>query len=487
MLYDGDPLLFSQLNEARSIVFRPENQYSEVSLGHELVLNHGCSLKHPDSYIVDGVIEYPDAVKSALASIFHDFNSATSHLMTEHVQSDGDYRHINGENGFFHTAVQIDMTALPPEFLQIADKLDPSIVKRVIKEAIYEMEPFLAREMFLRKISDRWGTPFTSTFDHVLNNIRDKTGKPIWMVASTNSKLDNIVLEEYAGDARNIREAGYDGILAPDEFVQILRDNGYESPAALVMRTSLSAAILKGEAQREYNPIFDDHQIRAAIRASSLTINVDNPLSGRRMNDTKAALPLMGMGFSIGDITHFINPVVIASVENRFGLKWKDIIITQKDNAGLNNKVTGYVSQLAKENPDIILTEDFAFYLIDNGYDPKTIVLGQQELRAKPEEGFYGSIMHTSFKPTSLGSLRTLYNGLGTVGNLVIQPERPRIHLLNTDNGSMYHSIHRNFLVTDGKNYYFAGGFNSLMPTDAPEYKKRRNHGNSNTRWGAIV
>ena len=403
-------------------------------------------------------VEYPESVVGALGELFSEYNDAVSSLVDQNVEDPTDYQYLRTtgsdgseeSGGFRNLFIQIDMAGLPESFLETADTLDPDVLKEVLRRRIFELDDSLAMYNMMRGIhsTDEEPSPFKQQFDAALDRVREETGRPIAVLAVTEEKYQAIMASELGitdgavPPTRYVRETiGFDRVFGPKEFKQHLEDNGGESTYLVYARTSDPLSKLKRPDQDTTPPpeLLANDKCRAAIRACALTLNVDNPHADPEevipLNDTKVALPAMGMGFRV-------------------------------------------------DAPEDLTTEEFARWAAEHGVDPD-----ESTLRAKPIGGVYGAFGAFTGKPNKMAASGSkLGNEIARRGAYLVQPELPAATVHNAGDGRDYAYIDRIFFTTrsDGQVQH-VGGFRNFLPVDSGEAKKNNIHGNGSTVWGKIV
>lgn len=387
---------------------------------------------------------YPKTVTNALENLFAEYNRAFIPLVSSNRESETDYQFATSELGTpINYFVQVDMVGLPDEYLRMASSLNEVLVREVLRRNIFEIENSMAMYGLLQGIfsNNEGESLFRNRFRASLDEIRQKHNMPIGLLAVTDQKHQALREIEFGkqedevltdDEVRSI--SGFDKLFGPGEFLRYLEQNGGKCDYLLYARTSDPVFKLRKPDTKVDVPLLENVRTRRIIKANAITFNVDDPLEfmpPKRINDTKAYLPLMGMGFEISDLIDFNS-------------------------------------------------SDFREYLIKQGIDPDKVVNGEASLRAKPLQGTYGCYGHVRGRLTSGDFRKELRRNLFQRGNYVIQPEMPIPTLINSHDGTEYVFIDRNFLFTDGVNKpVFLGGFRSLMPADSNEAKNGRVHGSS--------
>ena len=397
--------------------------------------------------------EYPQAATEALGRLYEEYNASFSPLVEANREWDTDYQYCMGPNGMpINYFVQIDMVGLPADYLMSAQQAGTDATEDDLRGRIFEIENSLAMTNMLGELFSQDGQPsqFKDRYRAALDELREKFGKPIALLAATQPKFDAMRSSEFGKnedepltDDEVYEMTGFDAFMGPEEFARHIEEHGGESDYLLYVRSSDPVAKLRDPNAQIDNPLLSDDNMRRIIKANTITMNVDNPAWGpqdpRRINDTKAYLPMMGMA-------HPVYP------EN------------------------GY-------DP-----EEVAAYLQRQGVDEELIVQGKATVRSKPMGGTYGCYGHERGPFAGVAFANKLAKNMDLRGPYVIQPEMPIPSVEDPQNGSFVY-IDRNFMSCTGQDgaARFMAGFRSFMPTHSPEAKKGRIHGSSATVWAEIV
>ena len=204
--------------------------------------------------------------------------------------------------------------------------------------------------------------------------------------------------------------------------------------------------------------------MRQVIKAHSLTFNVDVPGevdATKRINDTKAYMPPMGMAYVIDHESDLFSDDGYQQMQNGTPL----------------DQVTGQK-----------LSDGFAGYLHSCGIDPEHVARGEVRVRCKPMQGTYGCYGHHALSLNVKSKKRQgLRADIRNRGTYLVQPELVTPCLVDPHSGESYGYIDRNFATIglDGTPV-FMGGFRSLLPMVSQEAQKGRFHGNEETVWAPI-
>ncbi|HRN86455.1 MAG TPA: hypothetical protein PK863_03960 [Candidatus Dojkabacteria bacterium] len=255
---------------------------------------------------------YPNIVITALVELYDEYNKAFRDLVAKNREWETDYQFIiDSEGNPINMMVQIDMTALPQSFLELAESMTPNDVKEIIRGGIFELENSLAMYQLLSKMfPSPNGEPsfFESQFRETLEHMRTISGKKIAIVAVTDPKYDAIKGSEFGKtsdeplpDDEVYRLTGFDKVFSPQELQTYRQENGNHSDYVFVVRSSDPISKLKDPTSEAPESLLNDADMRRYIKMYSLTLNIDGPdmdLS-QMINDTKEYMETIGMGLQI--------------------------------------------------------------------------------------------------------------------------------------------------------------------------------------------
>lgn len=401
-------------------------------------------------------VVYPDVVVRALGVIYAEYRAAFGRLIEANREWATDYQYCEGQHNF---TVQIDMAGLPQWALNELAKLPLDDVVEYLRTVIFELESSIAMYPLLSKMFadasglSKWGHNWRLTLD----SLRQQFGKQIMLLAVTKDKYRAMLETEFGitdGSRPSdelVRElTGFDVFMGPDEFLAYLDDNGGECDYLIFARTSDPPAKLKQPAYMIEHPLLSEPRVREIIKACAITVNVDRPggLTSQQINDTKAYMPDIGIGF-------------------RFS--------TLEDLQG----------------------EEFARWLAARGHSIKELNEGTILIRCKPVHGTgsYGHLrgwISGGHRPKKFRD--QLRGSLHDRGDYVAQVEVPVSKITNlTDDGSdtTYDYIHRLFLAVtvdaDGVvRLQWIGGFVNAIPETDHEAMRGRIHGAKSAVWAEI-
>lgn len=438
--------------EAKRLLDLSVAEKQSAPLGKVFVRTDIKSSLGPFPVLPEYRIQYPEAIIKALGNLHAEYNQAFRPLVAVNREWDTDYQYCMTPDGTpINRWVQIDMVGLPDEFLGKATSFSEEELRKALRGKIFEIENSLAMYQLLENLfsNGQQDTLFNRQFRASLDDLRQRYGKPITLLAVTDQKYQAMkesefgkVAQEPLTDAEVMGLSGFDRFFSPEEFKKYLEENGGKCDYLLYARTSDPVAKLRKPNTIVENPLLEHDDARRIIKANSLTFNVDNPswVTGdiKRINDTKEYMPLMGMAYAVYSVEDLFSP-------------------------------------------------GFAEYLRLQEVDPVKIKSGEVVLRAKPMKGAYGGYGHLRGTLIDREFRRKLWkDGLRDRGPYVVQPEMQTPVIINESDGATYTYIERVFLSTNGQDYSYMGGFRSLMPLDSIEAKNGRNHGSKYTVYSEI-
>jgi len=264
---------------------------------------------------------YPPIILEALTQLYEEYNEAFISLVDANGEWDTDYQYVLDENrNPTNLMVQIDMSALPPSFLEEAQSLPIDDVREILRGLIYEFENSLAMYQLLGRLfpgENYSPSLFDTQFRESLSDIRETTGKKVAVVAVTEGKYEAIKQEEFGKlpeeelpDSEVERLTGFDRVFSPQELQEYYNqclERGEDGEYLFVVRSSDPVSKLKDPGSVTPPSLLDDPNMRRFIKMYSLTLNIDGPdtLPENMINDTKGYMEVMGMGLEIPDVRGF--------------------------------------------------------------------------------------------------------------------------------------------------------------------------------------
>jgi len=429
--------------------------YLDIEPGHEMV--QGSFNRTLATHV-----KYPEVVVDLLGDIYQEYNRAFAPAIEKNREWDTDYQYcyINGEPVNYF--VQIDMVALPSDFLRLVEQntWPKEVLKEVLKRRVFELENSLAMYELLRSLhvedtQNASQSPFAQGQKRTLDVLRAKHGKPVAILAVTDEKYDALMQTEFGkspddniSDEEVKARSGFDKIFSPDEFKAYLEANNGDCDYLLYTRSSLPTSKLRKPGLELTTPLLADDQIRRIVKAHSITFNIDNPQAeaSNRINDTKEYMAPMGMAFEFGEE--------------------KDLLMRDS-------------------NGDYSFGDEFMEFIRKQGLTFTDTMF--TELHFKPVKESYGAYGHLRGKLSNSGFRKKLRKQIRDRGRYVVQLQMPTLRIHDTNNGDIYTAIHRNFMSIgpNGEPIVMAGMLN-MLPADSDEGKKEIVHGNGAAVWGKV-
>lgn len=459
-----------------SLLDRYTNEHAELSLGPVATRTDIKSSFGQFRTLPGYRIAYPDVVVQALGELYQEYNLAFNPLMEANREWGSDYRHCMMNGNPVNFVVQIDMVGLSQAFLDAIAPLPVQEVREILRGRIFEFENSVAMYQLLERLfqNGHGDSFFKRRFRACLNDVRERFGKPVALLAVTDAKYRAICESEFGNrdggasleDAEVSALSGFDRCFNPQAFREHVEANGGGCDYLLYVRSSDPVVKLKDPTAEVEHPLLGDADMRMVIKAHALTFSIDDPslpvAHHRRINDTKGYMPSMGMAFPVQSETDILTPDYLHHLTNR----------KRPDDTFLGGE---------RLNPA------FKMFLLSRRMDPEEVASGKTPLRAKPLKGTYGCYGHFSGVVTSGDFRRDLRSNLRKRGGYVVQPEMSTPRITNATDGSTFTFIDRNFFGVAGGSPRFLGGVRSMMPVDSDEAKSLRNHGNASTVSAEIV
>lgn len=389
-------------------------------------------------------VRYPGVVVSALGQLYAEYCNVLQ-LPKGAQEAATDFQHCDVPA----FAVQIDMVGLPQGLLDELSSMSVEAVREVLRGLLFEVESSIAMYQLLERLFATHGreSAFSAGWRHVLSDLRKRYGdRPIALLAVTHEKHDALLMTEFSVQPGTklsneiVRElTGFDALLGPDEFRDMVKENGGDCPYLLFVRASDPVSKLRKPDEVIEQPLLGDAELRRIIRAHAVTLNVDNPMAPPELwvNDTKAYMPDMGLGFAVQ--------------------AWEDLE-----------------------------SESFKDFLRYRGISPESVYSGGVMLRAKPMVAAYGGYGHVRGFYLDKKFRSGVRSGLRKRGGYIMQPELPVPMVYDSlQNVEAGHIDRLFFGWADGAPYPIAGVRN-YMPVGSGELEGGRIHGNGEAFWGEI-
>lgn len=228
---------------------------TRAKLGHTKEADIRSSLS-PFLFLPAYKIYYPDVVIEALGNLYTEYNRAFGCLIEKNREWDTDYQHcMMGPHGSpVNFAVQIDMVGLPQGFLETAADVSENDMREVLRHSIFEIENSLAMYQVMEYIfsSDSRDSFFKRQFRASLDEIRQRFGMPIALLAATDQKYEAMKESEFGkspqellSDAEVMQFSGFDRFFGQQEFREYLAYTSGKCNYLLYARTSDPVAKLK--------------------------------------------------------------------------------------------------------------------------------------------------------------------------------------------------------------------------------------------------
>ena len=386
-------------------------------------------------------VEMPVNVTNALLEITSEYNCAFSKIVEQNLEIPEAYQYaldkVTGE--YINLVFQIDMRALPQEFLISLNNYDVPVIKEVLKRSVFEFEDSLAMLNLLRMQFETNGvSQFRDGLDRTFDSLRKTYCKGIALLATTQEKLDSILSCELGVDHlsdvndETVKQLlGYDKLIGPDEYLSMLANNSAED-YLLYVRSSSPVANLRDPRLEVPFTILDDQAIRHEILRNCITLNLG------ALNDTKVAMLNMGIGVEISseNLAEVLHDQKINQLCSEFGLN--------------------------SENP---------------------------RLRLKPRDGVFGCYGHHTMNLSDLESgkrKKKLVKDLKQRGEYIVQPELPSTQF--SSDGETLNAIHRNFVGYNMQNHQYEAieGVLAMMPVN-PNARILTVHGSSSSSYSPVI
>jgi len=382
---------------------------------------------------------YPPNVIETLNQLVEEHARVFSQFIPANTENNNlAYRHcpiIAGK--FVEPFFQVDIAGLSQDVLGNTNTESAENLMEILRGRIFEFEPSIAMYGLIETFGGA-GTLGIKFREH-LNVLRKIHNRPVVLLAPTFEKFEAMREEEFGktaneplttGEVNTV--SGFDGLWGPNEFLNHLKENGNSCKCLLYVRPSDPISKLIDPKQKVPNPLLDDPSIRRVIRNNAITLNIDNPdwpiNDPRRIKDSKAALPLMDMGFEVNSINDLIS-----------------------DQGFLTNKFNCFIT-LHNLSP-------VSFF------------------RAKPMRGVYGGYGQRVIRPSNKMGVNWLKNSLDLRGPYIIQPEIEPLIIKDRTSEQPFAVMDRAFFSTVRGFSEFIGGIRILIPTDSNEAKRKRLHG----------
>mgnify|MGYP000633828960 CR=1 FL=1 len=443
----------------------------------------------PPSALREYKVYYPPSLVEAYRIACNKYDKAFMQIVQSHKDWESDYRYAP------HTfAYQVDGPAYPGEFLELAASENPEVLAEFIILRAFEFENNIAAYGLNNRL---WPDGTTNqTWHTAIDQLRQKTGKKIAVLAGTEQKLTEMLKSELATDRDHIPPeevvralTGFDRFMGPiDLQMHFLERSGQSSDYLYYGRTSEPKSWLRSPDGQVYDGFLADPDVLRYIRAFAITHNFDNTTlpanSSKVITDTKEPLVAIGAAYPFTQIGDIYSDEFIGH------LKDQGINISALAEGRLTPSQRNKLGAIAQKFPhDQLLSPDFIQHLIARGADPGLIATGNQNLRAKPIKLHYGVYGHVIGKANRSSFLNELILQTLTRGQYVIQPELKNLKIVNNNRPEeAFIAIDRVFFVRGaGGELVPMESCRSLMPLNSEDGKKNSVHEGPNTRCARIV
>lgn len=434
-------------------------------------------------------VYYPKSLVEAYRIACEKYDQQFMKLVERHKIWSSDYQYASSTLAF-----QVDGPAYSDEFLNRAQFMSPTVLAKFITKRVFEFEANIAAYGLNGRL---WPEGTTNkTWHTTLENVRQKTGKKVAVLAGSEQKLDEMVLYEmgvtmnqalFAETVRSI--TGFDAFLGPNDLVSIYQHyQGNECPYVFFGRTSKPKSWLRDPDSYVDGGFLAHPEILRYVRAHAITHNFDDPKLPFNhpsiIMDSKEALAMVGAAYLV------IQPGDIYSQEflKYLGDNGIDMgeIIHGTLSQGKKNKLGGLFLNFPSA---YLLSESLNSHLQTRGIDPALIASGEKKVRAKPLKQHYGIYGHEVGSINRAKFLNELMEQMRMRGGYIIQPEFSNLHIVDgTNPHESYVAIDRVFFVrgADGQLHPMES-CRSLMPAQSYEGKKNNVHEGPHTKCARIA
>lgn len=434
-------------------------------------------------------VHYPESLIEAYRIACGKYDQQFMELVDRHKMWGSDYQYAP-----FTLAFQVDGPAYSNEFLKQAEFMSPIVLAEFITKRVFEFEANIAAYGLNGRL---WPNGTTNnTWHAALENVRQRTGKKVAVLAGTEQKLDEMVLYEmgFTRDQLMSAEAvrsltGFDAFLGPNDLVSIYQQyHGDDCPYLFFGRTSRPKSWLRDPAHHIDEGFLAQPEILKFVRAHALTHNFDDPKLPFNhpaiLMDTKEALVMMEAAYLVTQPSDIYSQEFLTYLTDN-GIDISDIAersLIQSQKNKLGGLFLGFPSAS-------LLSEALITHLQARGSDPVLVSSGEQKVRAKPLKQHYGIYGHEVGSVNRAKFLNELMKQVKMRGEYIIQPEFNNLHIVDSAHQhESYVAIDRVFFVrgADG-DLHPMESCRSLMPAQSLEGKKNNVHEGSHTRCVRIV
>lgn len=443
----------------------------------------------PPKALREYVIYYPESLIEAYKIVCNTYDQVFMDVVKAHKDYPSDYQFAP-----FNLAFQVDGPAYSEEFLEYAANVSPEILAEVITMRMFECENNLAMYGLNGRL---WPEGTTNpTWHEALDQVRQRTGKKVAVLAGTEKKLDEMVQSELYTDREHMpsQEAirnltGFDAFWGPANVkAHFLKHKGQDSEYVFFGRTSRPKEWLKEPLTHVEEELALSLDLLSYVRKFAITHNFDK--AGLPLNhtdiimDSKEALVKIGAAYQVRQLPDIYSSEFLAYLAQN-GIDLEAIeggILTERQ----KNKLGGLFATFPSDH---MLSEKFIAHLQARGADPEQIANGSSSLRAKPLKLHYGVYGHVTGSINRSNFLNKLMKEIRQRGSYILQPELKNLQIVNSNNfAEKFIAIDRVFFVRDAQgNLAPMESVRSLMPLDSPDGRENNVHEGKYTRCARIA
>ncbi len=416
------------------------NPIEQFILGKTVLRRDIHSTLGPFEVAPDCEIRLDDRVVQSIGALVSENVARFSRLVLPNTEGDPEaYGNcVRDENGdISEPFFQLDLAGLSDEIVKGFRGESEESLLEVLRSRIFEFEPSIAMYELIQKVGGNGRV--SDMFREHLELLRQKSGRPIALLAPTEQKLQGMRESEFGkigttelSDEEIFKISGFDTLMGPGDFKRHLEQNNGECRFLLYIRPSDPVVKLVDPTQKVADPLFNSLRFRKLARQNAITINVDNPQwqvgDPRRLKDTKAVLPELGLAHGVRTISDIVDD-------------------------------SGSISQ------------DLQKFLTAHNLSENSL------LRVKPMQGVYGGYGQRIIRLNNAPDIRWLNEMLQLRGPYILQPEIEPLIVHDSESGKKFAAMDRLFFSMVTGKPIFMGGIRILIPTDTTEAQKGRLHG----------
>lgn len=438
----------------------------------------------PPSALREYKIVLPKSLNEAYALLCEEHDQAMMQIVEGHKEWETDYQFAPKSLAF-----QVDGLAYPPQFLQYASGIEPEVLADFLKARVYEIHNNISWYDLNGRL---WPDGTTNaTWHQTLDELRQRVGKKVALLATTEAKLKKLFFQELGGVRKNyfpsdeeIRSiTGFDAFMGPVElFEHFKKYSGNDSDYVFYGRCSRPTYWLEDPTISIDEPFLSDPQLRRYVRKYAITHNFDNPnhtlFDPRVITDTKAALCLIGSGYVATKPDDIYSQEFLKFLEEKKIIPEKTICNDDQLSEEKRKKLGKYLEKFLFDYPRVsIFSPKFVMYLDSVGVDPNSVANGVQRVRAKPLRRHYGAWGHTRSTITGANFVSRLMDEEQIRGPFLLQPEFKNFEVIDKNTGIHYLVIDRIFFVRGNEGRLKRmEGIRAFMPKDSPPGQRNNVH-----------